>query len=353
MKIYIPETHQGQFSLKELFLLVRPFRTDTSWVDDAAVKSKWNLNPNEFEYTSNFNESDCVILPRTLNYYIENGFFSYLQTLNAQCAETGKKGYAYIAGDFGEAFPSLSHFVYFRMGGFRSQLTDNNRSFPSALSDYLLRLYQTEDIAPIPWSTKPVVGFCGQANLSRVKAGKEKLKFLIENTKRFFRNPFRTDYEPLFASGYERAKLLKQIESSNKLDTRFIYRDQYRAGANTPEIIEKTTKEYYDNLRESQYVICVRGGGNFSVRFYQTLMMGRIPVFINTDCLLPFEDNINWKKQVVWVEWNERHLIAEKIEEFHNRYSANEFVALQQANRSIWKNELSLAGMLNFLKRTT
>jgi hypothetical protein len=350
MRIFIPETFQGQYHDKELFLLTRPFRDEREWVDDTMLKQKWGLMPDMFSYTAQFNEADCVILPRTINYYLAKGKESFLAEINQQCAVSGKKAFGYIAGDFGERFPEFSHLIYFRMGGFRSQLNDNNRAFPSSLSDHLKRLYQTTDIAPLPWSEKPVVGFCGQATLSKNKAVKENIKFLKENLRRFVKNPFRTDYEPLFASGYERAKLLKSIEADSNIDTQFIYREHYRGGANSTESLHKTTQEYYDNLRASQYVVCIRGGGNFSVRFFQTLLMGRIPVFVNTDCLLPFDDSIDWKKHIVWVEWSERDCIAEKILEFHRRHSPQELEALQHANRSIWVNDLSLFGMLQKLK---
>lgn len=350
MRIFIPETFQGQYHDKELFLLTRPFRDERGWVDDPMLKQKWGVDANTIYYTPNFDDADCVLLPRTINYYLSVGKESFLAEINQQCAASGKKAFGYIAGDFGERFPAFSHLIYFRMGGFRSQLDANNRAFPSALSDHLQRLYQTSDIAPLPWNEKPIVGFCGQATLSKNKAFKENIKFLKENARRFTKNPFRNDYEPLFASGYERAKLLKSIEANSNITTHFIYREHYRGGANSPESLNKTTQEYYDNLRASQYVVCIRGGGNFSVRFFQTLLMGRIPVFVNTDCLLPFEEVIEWKKHVVWVEWAERNQIAEKILSFHRRHSAKEFEALQHANRSIWLNDLNLYGMLQKLK---
>ena len=350
MRIYIPENHQGQYHEKELFLLTRPFRNEAGWIDDANIKSKWGVNPDEFCYTSTIGDADFVLIPRTINYYFAKGKKSFLFELNQQCIKAGIKAFGYIAGDFGERFPSFSHIIYFRMGGFKSQLNSNNRSFPSSLSDHLLRLYKTDDIAIIPWQEKPVVGFCGQATLSLSKAFKENIKFLKENCRRFLHNPFRSDYEPLFASGYERAKLLKTIEASSFITTRFIYREHYRGGANTPETLNKTTQEYYDNLRSSQYVVCIRGGGNFSVRFFQTLLMGRIPVFVNTDCLLPFDGLIDWRKHVVWVEWSERNKIAEKILEFHRNHTPKELEEIQHANRAIWLNDLNLYGMLRKLK---
>ena len=116
---------------------------------------------------------------------------------------------------------------------------------------------------------------------------RDRVKCVLENGKRFTKNPFNTVYEPLFASAYERAKLLSYFVKSDKVKTNFIYRENYRGGAITTEQRTKTTLEYYNNILESDYVLCVRGAGNFSVRLYETLMMGKIPVFVNTDCLLP------------------------------------------------------------------
>lgn len=76
--------------------------------------------------------------------------------------------------------------------------------------------------------------------------------------------------------------------------------------------------EFYENLRDSDYVVCVRGAGNFSVRFYETLAMGRIPVFINMDCALSFDNQFDWKKHIVQVEYKDRKKVAQKVKEFHN-----------------------------------
>ena len=95
---------------------------------------------------------------------------------------------------------------------------------------------------------------------------------------------------------------------------------------------------------DSDYVVCVRGAGNFSIRFYEALAMGRIPVFINTDCALPFDDELDWKKHVVWVEFKERHKVAEKVANFHRAISEKDFIDLQLANRKLWEERLTLGG---------
>src|SRR5690606_13392714 len=144
--------------------------------------------------------------------------------------------------------------------------------------------------------------------------------------------------------------LLQSFEQSPLVTTNFIYRKRYRAGAKTPSERQKTTQDYFENIKNSDYVLCVRGGGNFSVRLYETLMMGRIPVLINTDCLLPFESRIDWKKHVIWIAWSDRNKASEIVFDFHNNLSNKTFKELQQANRVLWKETLSVNNMLKLLK---
>ncbi|MEE4247598.1 MAG: exostosin family protein, partial [Kangiellaceae bacterium] len=115
---------------------------------------------------------------------------------------------------------------------------------------------------------------------------------------------------------------------------------KYRAGIKTNKDGHPTSLEFYENIKNSDYVVCMRGAGNFSNRFYETLAMGRIPVFINTDCLLPLEEVIQWKNHVVWVEYNEREKITEKILEFHSILNEESMNALFDANRRLWRDHL-------------
>lgn len=345
MNIYIPNINFKNTNKKSLFILTRPFLGNNGWENNSDAKSMIEISE-VFTYVSKVEIADVFLIPKPIQEYSKNE----IDEINKTCKEHNIKAYGYIPNDFGPNFGNCSHIVFFRMSGFKSQLGDNNKGFPVSLSDHFERIYQKEEIEVRQKQSLPVVGFCGHASEDFIKRIKEDLKFVKENLKRFFQNPIRSDYETLFPSAYYRIELLKHFEKSKKIKTNFIFRKHYRGGALTNEQREKTTLEYYDNIKNSDYVLCVRGAGNFSVRFYETLMMGRIPIFVNTDCLLPFEDKINWKGHVVWVEWKDRSNIANIVDDFHSKLTDNQFEDLQKSNRKLWKENLSVNSMLQYIK---
>jgi hypothetical protein len=347
MKIFIPEIDFHNTDKRTVFILTRPFFTETGWSN--LLKNEWNIDENIY-YTNDIEQATICLIPMNINWYFETKKTDLLLQYNSICIKNNIKAYGIIGGDYGIAYPEFAAIYYFRMGGFKNQLSSKNLGFPVSLSDHFQRLFEQETVTPTEKKIKPLVGFCGHASLSYSKYLKEIFKCMLINCKRFLKNPKQSIYEPIFASSFERFKLLQTLENSPFIDTNFIYRNQYRGGKQTKENRDQTTLEYYNNINNSDYILCVRGAGNFSVRFYETLMMGKIPVFIDTDCLLPFEKNINWKKSVVWINWNERKLISEKILQFHNAISNENFVCLQINNRNIWKDRLSINTMLNLIK---
>jgi hypothetical protein len=348
VNIFIPNIKFPTKDKRNLFIVTRPFYTENGWANNNIVNNKWNLG-NDFCFTDSIEKAQMVLIPFSINTYFAENKGDELATINSLCIQYNIKAYGFIGGDFGIAFPEFSNIVYFRMGGFKKQLSDKNKGFPVALSDHFQRLFHQETIIPSAKKELPIVGFCGHAATSSTKRLKEIAKCLLENSTRFLKKPFRKDYETLFASAYERAKLLRYFERSALIKTNFIYRKNYRGGAITEAQREVTTLEYYQNIYQSDYILCVRGGGNFSVRLYETLMLGKIPIFVDTDCLLPFEETINWKNHVVWIAWKDRKKMATIVSDFHNQLSEDDFVKMQLNNRKLWKETLSVKGMLEMI----
>jgi hypothetical protein len=341
MNIYIQDV-DCTIDKKQLFILVRPFFYQAKIGNYFEELNKWNIDNVNFKFVDDISLATIVLIPLAIKQYSKKE----LSLINLQCQELSIKAFGFVSGDFGIAYPEYSNIIYFRLGGFKSQLSNQNKGFPVALSDHFQLLFKKSDISPRPKNELPTIGFCGHASFSKVKRIKELLIFGKENIKRLLKNPLRKDLEPFFASSYQRAKILQVFEKSTNCINNFIFRNQYRAGTKNRN---QTTLEYYNNILNSDYIVCIRGVGNFSVRFYETLMMGRIPIFVNTDCLLPFEEKIDWKKHFVWVEWEDRNNIVAIVSDFHNKLSDEDFKNLQLSNRKLWKETLSVNGILNIL----
>jgi hypothetical protein len=135
-------------------------------------------------------------------------------------------------------------------------------------------------------------------------------------------------------SGCGRKKWLDCLNSNQLLETNFILRDSYITHLKPSHITD-----YDSNMNDNLFTFCYRGGGNFSVRFYETLMRGRIPIVIKTDSVFPFENIINYDKIGIFVEECELTLennLDSIILNFYNSKTADELLDIQKYNRSIY-----------------
>jgi hypothetical protein len=153
--------------------------------------------------------------------------------------------------------------------------------------------FSDKPFEPLEITTKPVVGFCG------------------------------------FISHHSRLKTIEIIKNNDKIDSNFIIRDHFWGGnPHNAEII----KTFEDNIRDSHFTICNRGTGNFSMRFYQTLLFGRIPIILNTDLILPFEDVIDWNEIIVIAD-SEEELINKLLDVWNNK----DIIKMQKKCREIYE----------------
>lgn len=150
-----------------------------------------------------------------------------------------------------------------------------------------------------------------------------------------------------------RHRALRSLRNCRRLYCNFIERSQFWGGAlsrfhrDVAKQVE-VRREYLENLFSSDYTLCLRGAGNFSYRFYEVLSAGRIPLFINTACVLPFASQIDWRRHCVWVEELDLERAGEILADFHARLGAEEFRQMQLANRKLWEDWLE---PLSFYRR--
>jgi hypothetical protein len=292
-----------------------------------------------YQIVNSIDEADIVIVPVTIAYFFENNKSQWLYDFIAKGNAANKKVLVYSSGDFGI---TLNADVYtFRLGGFHSKLNDKTFILPSFIMDPLSML--KKEFVPIPKKKLPSIGFVGHANSSMSKWAKEFSVFLYLNLKRIGKRVFE-DYHSFYPSSIKRYQFLKALQKNKQIKTSFTFRKKYRAGVKTEEERKLTTFEFFENIYSKPYIFCVRGAGNFSVRFYETIAMGRIPVIINTDIRLPLSDYIEWKNHCVIASEND---FMDKLIDFHKNISENDFEQLQINNRNLWLNYLTREAYFN------
>ena len=343
MNIYVPEEKAVNLDKHALFVILRPFFINGK-IKNNEKYYNWDLK--DINIVADIKISNLLCIPMPINYYFENKLFYLINKYNEYCKKYNINGYGVISGDFCRKYPEFNKIIYFRMGGFRSTLSKNNQGFPASLSDQLVNLFGLQKIVTNKKSVKPKIGFCGHATASKSTYTKQTIKFILENMKRFLSDPFCKDYEKFFQSGFKRYQILKKIEKDDRFLTSFIFRDQYRAGAKNKREREITTRDHYNNIINSDYTICIRGTGNFSIRFYETLMMGRIPILIDTDCILPFTKMINWDKHILIVDWNDLDNFSDIVLDFHKKITDRHFIEMQKNNRKLWLDQLNPSWLL-------
>jgi hypothetical protein len=304
-----------------------------------------NAKTELFLIVNTIQKANCVIIPMSWNYYYRcntiKQVLDYYKTI-----PSNKRVISFVFGDKGVRVPRKFKGLVFRTSGFRSKLPKNHIGMPVFIEDPLKKHYSQSTIVQKPYALKALVGFCGQARPFGLHNIKEYCKITLKNSLTLIGYSKR-DVEPIVSAAYLRIQILNYLKASHNVTCNFIIRKAYRAGITTQKDTHPSTLEFYDNIVSSDYIVCVRGAGNFSTRFYETLAMGRIPVFVNTDCLLPLSQIIDWKQHVVWVEYNDRHAIGEIISAFHKRQDEAALNNVFLKNRALWEQHLQLYSFFN------
>jgi hypothetical protein len=290
-------------------------------------------------------EADVSILPYLWNYYVEKGKIAEARREVELIHQSHKPALIFSNGDFTANIP-FENIILFEKSSYqsrRNRLGNCVYVYPPPMDDYLT-LYAGEKMQWRKKSLKPVVGFCGQAGGTCLDYARRQVQNSLRGLS--YRAGIRK-WEPApFEPTRFRNHLLNSLADDSRIEANFIIRKRYRAGYTSKkrDPFHSSRMEFVKNILDSDYTVCVRGGGNFSVRFYETLCLGRIPIFVNTDCILPYDHLLNYKKYCVWVEQDEIPFIAEKVLAFHQSISEDEFRDLQLACRQLWLEYLSMNG---------
>jgi Exostosin family len=279
----------------------------------------------------------------TMDVQVVKAIRSLSAKLAAQAAASQKPLFVFFMGDRSHEAIDLPNTIIFREGLYQSRRSARDFALPAFCED-LLTTYYGGELQFRPYRPQPTVGFCG---LAKPNSLKNLAKFgvyqavMLASQGHFDVSPHKGELL--------RVAALAKLRQHPAISTNFIIRGESVFFGKPFQAAQDCRLEYVTNMLESDYILCCRGSGNYSYRLYETLCMGRIPVFINTDCVLPFDFVHEWRDYIVWVEESELEHLPEKILAFHQSLTPQTFSELQQACRSFWLNWLSPQGFLSNL----
>lgn len=259
-----------------------------------------NIINNDFIYVNNIEECDYVVLP-----YKWRGIDEITKIIVDDCKINSKKLLVFYNDDNDRPIPIDNNLGYV----FRTSFNKFNKN----INEYSLPPFFDDDFNNeyiLPENITLNIGFCGFDH-------------------------------------YHRKNALDIIDNNKNINTDFIIRKSFWA----KEIDEKIAiTEFNNNIKNNLFGFTSRGAGNFSYRFYQILSMGRIPVLLNTDSVLPFYDKINYQKHSVIIDIDNINNISDYIINFYNNKTKEELYQLQIDNRELYVKYLSPNGFLNNIK---
>jgi len=237
---------------------------------------------------SSLEESDVIIHTELCQGKIK--IKKLMEELSSRYASSHKKVILFILDDFEKKLVFYPNLIIVRTSARASRLSANEIVLPYVWE------YKDQAFAVSESTTLPKVGFCGLVSKSR-------------------------------------KKITRVFGKSKEVTSDFIIRDKFWGGSPLDPTIQT---DFFKNIENNQFILSNRGAGNFSMRFYQVLSCGRIPVLVNTDMQLPFSNKIDWKKIVVF-EKNEK-LCLQRVVAIHRE---DNYKAMQIQCRAIFDDFFS------------
>jgi hypothetical protein len=364
-KLFSERSHYQPENRAQLADLLRPFWKDEPFSDEQRLQM-YGLSIRDFCLAERIEQADIAVLPMTWNHYLARRQVPLALDFIQAARRADRPIISYVSGDEGVTVPSGFDDVYVvRASGFQTRKRERQIAQPVFFDDPahrypdLFRLDSAPSRARGPWSvvssqssvvSSPSVGFCGQAGFNPVNLLVDLSRCLCRNGT-YHLGFRREEPQPLCPPRLLRTRAIHALSRSSSVRTRFILRTRYRAGAVEGFSREQTTRAFYENVAQTDYTLCVRGGGNFSKRFYETLAMGRIPVLLDTDCLLPFEDVLPWDDFIVRVPQAELPSLPEKVAEHFTRHGSAGLAHFKRKCRQLWKEFLTFGGFHRHLVR--
>ena len=304
---------------------------------------KKDLPPNFFEHQVErvpIEKAKAVVLPH--NFHFTNAARdAYVKKYADAAAEHNIPIFCFALGDFTEHIRLDPRVKVFRLSVYRSHMTAQDIVMPTMTEDH-----GAESVVVRRKGERPLISFCGMGAFPSWKGW---VKFYIKNM--FY--DFWAIVNPLIRARklgvYWRRAMMRACERSPLVESHFIVRHSFSGNKSTIELDPaQARQEYLESIVHADFVLAPKGDGNYSNRFLKTLSLGRIPVVVDTDIVLPLEDVIEYSKIMVRVPMSEVAKTPEYVRAFYDNLSQEEWQARQRLAREVFEKYLRQDSFLRY-----
>ena len=298
-------------------------------------------------YWSEIKDCDYVVFPK--NYDLK--YLKSLRNISKIAKKYNKKVIVFYMSDEENKLPHIENLIVFR-----SSMNSNNPSneypmpwFPEDLINYCNNPYNNivKD-KPSIW----YVGYYAYYSLiTKIRYYVYKILMYIVRLKPinysiylFFNyiypNEHLYNYITIVWSAWTyRKSIIDILKKEKRIKFNFIERKRWWT------LYEKDSyrKEYIDNMINSDFPLVIRWRWNFSFRLSEVISLWKIPIFIDTDCILPFSDKIDYKELFILIPYSDRNNLYDYIKKYMVK-NWNKLGLIQKEIRQVYEEYYTLTG---------
>ncbi len=290
------------------------------------------------------NEKDCdyFVYPKYFKLELSNEVKKY----SHEAKKYNKKVILFYYGEIDDYIKISDNILRYKRSTKRSN-PKNEFCLPPFPEDLLP--YNDNKITYIsPWKSKYSIWYTWYSNYSSIlwffRYLAVRCIWLISRLRPLKYLLMRIQKEDLYATlvnawtwNYCRGKMIKSIKKTKK----YIFNFTQRKHALTTDTAKNMREEYINNLINSDFPLLIRWFWNYSVRQYEVMSLGKIPIYIDTWAKLPFEDQIAYDKLFIIVPFKDISNIENYIDTYIKKNKWN-FAAIQQKIRNIYKEYFTM-----------
>ncbi len=330
-KIYIYKKIEGVSCIPELYPV---------WgIENESIENQLNIKRilpfyrnAFFEVVATPYDADFILVPHIYN-IIQKKTPTYLDDAVHFSLQEKKPLLLFAYGD-DDSDIALKNTVIFRYAQYRHRKRQNEIIVPLYAPDGSL---ETSLFFLEKHTGAPTVGFCGFAQYPSLRSAVKAFvkNFLWEVAALIQRKP---TIRARKGGIYFRKKILAILSVSPHVKNAFIVRNFFSSHKKTIRIdLDRVRQEFLDNITKNDFALAVRGDGNASMRFYEALSLGRIPVVVDTDEIFPLEDIINYHDFCLFIPLGDIHCADALIRKYYNEMSPEDFLRKQKLAREIFE----------------